>query len=408
MFNLNIKKSDIIYWFFLTICFFPFLNILRLPTDNQPNALIFSFFIVFLNYKTLIYHFPAKIIYFILIFVVAFILLLLSDMSITSILSFSGYISILFIPLAVFISLYKIGGLPKKFIFVIISIWGIVAFIQRFFFTNFLSFLLYRNSGSGLMGRGVNSLAPEPTFYGSVLILFFIIFIINYKINKNKIYITFIFSQLFLLSLSTTSFAILLCSFIFYLIVIIFFRKFNINFILILLFILFTIIIFIILFDNSIKTMRFYKIANLVINNPQLILIDESINERLNHALLPIINFFEHYGIPMGYNNFQEYIIYKTNDASYNFLFKNINIDHYKRIMSGYGAIIFELGLFAFLIPYYIYTIFKPILYNNNYLFIFILFNLLLFTSMTFNNSMILFVLGNVLYLQQNNYTVSD
>jgi hypothetical protein len=345
---------------------------------------------------------------FILIFIIASILLLLSDKSITSVLSFSGYISILFIPLAVFISLYKIGGLPKKFFIVIISIWGIVASIQRFFYTNFLSFLLYRNSGSGLMGRGVNSLAPEPTFYGSVLILFFIIFIINYKIDNNKLVIAFILSQLLLLSLSTTSFAIILCSIIFYLIVIIFFRKFNFNFILILLSILFSIIIFLILLDNSIKTMRFYKIANLVINNPKLILIDESINERLNHALLPLINFLEHYGLPMGYNNFQKFIIFKSNDPSYNFLFKNINIDHYKRIMSGYGAIIFELGFFAFLIPFYIYKIFKPILYKNIYLFIFVLFNLLLFTSMTFNNSMILFVLGNLLYLQQNNYITSD
>ena len=44
----TIKYKDIKYYIYIFICFFPFLSILRLQTDSQPNALIFSIIISFL------------------------------------------------------------------------------------------------------------------------------------------------------------------------------------------------------------------------------------------------------------------------------------------------------------------------------------------------------------------------
>jgi hypothetical protein len=258
------------------------------------------------------------------------------------------------------------------------------------------------------MGRGVNSLAPEPTYYGTILTFFIIILFINYKFINNKFILFFIILQLIFLSISATVFAVILIS-IFTILFYNFIKlKFDLNKISYIFFIILFFVLFIFIFKSSIESTRFYKIGNLLINNPELVLRDESINERLNHALFPIISLFDNYGLPHGFNKFQNYITNQMNNNSFDFLFININLEHYSRIMSGYGSTFFELGILGVLIPYYLFTIFNIMLFKNDYLFIFILLNILLFTSISFNNSIILFVLGNVLFLKHNKYSINE
>jgi hypothetical protein len=54
-----------------------------------------------------------------------------------------------------------------------------------------------------------------------------------------------------------------------------------------------------------------YKIIEIAFSNPELILLDESINERLNHALFPIINLYDNNLLPRGFGNFNKYIVEK-------------------------------------------------------------------------------------------------
>jgi len=403
---LTITKKDnlFFYWLLLIFCFFPFLNIFRLPTDSQPNALFLSIIIILLNYRQIKEKFPVKLVLFIFIAFLAFILLLFSELNIDSIFSFTSYVSLLLIPLAVYISLRKIGGIPKKIFFYAVLIWGFVAIIQRFVYVDFLSFLLYRNSGAGLMGRGVNSLAPEPTYYGSILALFLIIYFINFSPMKNKYILYIIILQLILLSLSTTIIAIIFATLLIYILVQILYLRFNKTVIFILLSIFSFISVSLYFFNESILETRIYKIAQIFINNPDIILLDESINERVNHAFFPLISIYDHYGLPNGFNKFQDYIIFKMKNKSFNVFFYNIDLDHYKKIMSAYGAVFFELGILGLAIPFYLYSIFRIVLKSKVFLFSFILLNLLLFTSISLNNSLILFVFGNVLYLKNNDF----
>lgn len=403
----NDKGSLFLYWLLLISCFFPFLNLLRLPTDSQPNSLLLSVIIILFNYKQIKERFPVKLVLFIFIALIAFSLLCISELNIDSIFSFTSYISLLIVPLAVYISLNKIGGVPKKLFFLTIILWGVVALIQRFIYVDFLSFLLYRNSGAGLMGRGVNSLAPEPTYYASILALFLIIFLINYT-KKNNIYIFIILFQLILLSLSSTIIAVLFSSLLLYLFLQLLQLKLNKYIILSFISFVFIIPFILVYFNESLEETRIYSIANILINNPDIILLDESINERVNHAIFPLISIYDHYGLPMGFNRFQDYIISKMKNNSFSIFFVNIELDHYRKIMSAYGAVFFELGILGFTIPYYLYSIFRTVLKNKVYLFSFILLNLLLFTSISLNNSLILFVFGNVLYLKKQNFKTID
>lgn len=398
--DIIIKKRNIIYWLFLFFCFFPFLNLLRLPTDSQPNALILASIIILLNYKLIIEHFPGKLLIFLFLVIISILPIFYSNLGFDTIISLISYLSLIIVPLAVLISLIKLGGLSFQFFLNVILIWFLVAVVQRFFYPDFLSFLLTRNVGNGFMGRGVNSLAPEPTYYGSIIVLLFITYYINFPNYPNKLLvISTLLIQLFILSISSTIFVVLFFAFFAYTIIKIF--KFQIGFKPIIFFLLILLIIFIVykVFYETISETRIIKIINIVISNPDIILLDESINERVNHAFFPLVSIFENFGLPMGYGNFQEYIIQKTSDPKYQLFFEKINFEHYKKIMSGYGAVFFELGIFGIIIPIYLYKIFKKKLNNNIILFMFITLNLLLFTSISLNNSLILFVFGNMLYL---------
>jgi len=101
----------------------------------------------------------------------------------------------------------------------------------------------------------------------------------------------------------------------------------------------------------------------------------------------------------MGFDNFKSYIIEKMNFNKYSIFFNNINLSNYDKIMSGYGAAFFELGVFGLFIPIYLYSFFKNLIHKKNVIYIYILLNMLLFTSISFNNSLILFVFGNVMYI---------
>jgi hypothetical protein len=398
--DIIIKKRNIIYWLFLFFCFFPFLNLLRLPTDSQPNALILASIIILMNHKLIIEHFPGKLLIFLFLALISIFPIIYSKLGFDTIISLISYLSLIIVPLAVLISLIKLGGLSYQFFLIVVLTWFLVAVVQRFLYPDFLSFLLTRNVGNGFMGRGVNSLAPEPTYYGSIIVLLAITYYINFPNHPNKLLvISSLLIQLFILSISSTIFAVLFFSFFVY--TMIKFFKFQIGFKPLITFLLILLIFFIVyqVFYETISETRIYKIINIVISNPDIILLDESINERVNHAFFPLVSIFENYGLPMGYGNFQDYIIQKTSDPKYQLFFEKINFVHYKKIMSGYGAVFFELGIFGIIIPIYLYKIFKKNLNKSIFLFIFIALNFLLFTSISLNNPLILFVFGNILYL---------
>ena len=125
----SIKVVEIKYFLLLIFCFFPYLNIFHLGTDTQPNALIFAVLILLANPKKKL---PRNILYFIIVLYVAVIMLLLSSLSFRSFLSFSNYLSILVVPIAVFLTLQRYKGLSFKLFKWVVIIWGVVGIIQKF------------------------------------------------------------------------------------------------------------------------------------------------------------------------------------------------------------------------------------------------------------------------------------
>jgi hypothetical protein len=394
-FRLNL--SEFKYWVLLFFCFFPYLNLLRLGTDTQPNALIFAFYILLININKSI---PKHYLITIIVFIIALIILLVSGFSLSSILSFSNYSSILIVPIAVYFSLKKLNGLSYKFFKSCVYVWLGVGLIQKFISSTFLTFLLSRSSGialdSSLNTRGVVGLAPEPTYHGSTILLFLIIYLLNFYEKKDyKILLILVF-QLFFLSISSTSIVVLFVS----ILLLFSYLLFKSNFLTIVYTIIGAscIILFLIFLAPLFSNTRIFNIINLVISNPQLIFFDQSISERFNAVYFTISSLFENFGMPKGFNSYQNYIHEKSLLPEYNMYFINYRFENYSRILSGYGMGFYELGIFGLLIPGFIFLTIKRQINKINILFSILLFNLLLFTAMSLNNSAILFVIGNMLF----------
>ena len=395
VFSVKIKTGHLIYWLLLFLCFYPFLNIFRLPTDTQPNALLFSIPILLLSLRK---KFPSYYLLGFLLFAVAFITLIFSNLNFSSFLSFSNYVSFLIVPLAVFFMLKFFGGFSYSFFKNVIYAWGIVALIQKFIYSNFLGFLLSRSSAIFTSnGRGVVSLAPEPTYYGSIIILFLVLYFLNFSEKKDYRLLLIMMIQLVALSVSSTSILVLASAVGIYFLFI--FVNLPIKKILMILGSVIAFALLIAFIAPSFSGSRIYKLVNIVISKPELILFDQSISERFNAVYFSIGSLFHNYGIPHGYNAYKDYILKQSEYPENAMFFFNFNIENYGRILSGFGMGIFELGIFGLLIPLMIFTSIWRCLKNHSVLFAYILFNLLLFTAMSLNNSLILFIIGNMIYL---------
>jgi hypothetical protein len=398
----KVTFSSAMFLLLFWACFFPFISLLGLQTDSQPNALIVSLLILLFNSTAL---FPKSSMLLLLLSVVGLVLLPFSRFDVQNIVSVVGYFSLFIVPIAVYISLHRFGGLSFNLFKIISIVWGFVAIIQKVIYPGFLTFLLPRASGITMNGRGVISLAPEPTYYGTVVALLIVIYLLNFWEEKRAI-LHFLIFQLVFLSISSTIIFVGLFSFFVYFIVSFFQTK------IITKTYLFLGILGVGFLGITVKSAwqetRLFKTIDIFIESPELLLKDESISERFNHIYFSIASLNDNYGVPHGYGRFKNYIIEKNRDPAYYKFFEMIDLDHYSKIMSGYGTIIFEFGVIGLLLPVLLLCLLRKKLRYPNILFAFVFLNVVLFTAISLFNGMVLFVIGNIIFLSRKEETKVD
>lgn len=107
--------------------------------------------------------------------------MILTSPNINGIRILSNYFSLFIISFATYLVLTDLRRIPYNLFVYIVYIWGIVGLIQLFYPT-FLSFLTLRGAyGGPTYGRGVSSLAVEPTFYGMICVFLMMINYINFR-----------------------------------------------------------------------------------------------------------------------------------------------------------------------------------------------------------------------------------
>ena len=194
---------------FQIFSFFPYYTLGPSPFGLQPYYFIIGLLLYFKYYKfikidiILILIFFLSLTFFIFTEIIAvedyYAPYMYSTRSLYNYLAFSTLIP-------VYSYLIKLGNVNYFYIRIIVIIVTAIGFVQLLIDPVFLSSLLPRVTGVLEIGRGVNGIAPEPTFYGIIGIYIYIIgLLISDKIIK-------ICGLLIIFILSISSAAILIFS----------------------------------------------------------------------------------------------------------------------------------------------------------------------------------------------------
>jgi hypothetical protein len=288
----------------------------------------------------------------------------------------------------------------KNFIFLSVIIYLFFGILQKFYDRRFGDFFLSSfRAADGF--RGSNSLTTEPSFYSNQMIFLFILilFITSYdKTNKetliNKIFLSLIVFQITFLSQAITG--IIWIIFLLSLIAISY-RKY---FLLFSIFLILPIISY--LSSLSSRASRLNSFFYILNNNPeQLFTKDESINQRIADIIISTYGFFSKLPLSFGdgtnsWNNFiyDNYINFKF------IIFPSLNSN---KIMSGYGTVLFEIGIIGLLIiiiPYFFFILRTK---NPLNISIGIFFSLFMFSAVQLSNPLFGFIYGYIIFLSCKN-----
>ena len=254
-------------------------------------------------------------------------------------------------------------------------------------------------------GRGEVCLAPEPTFYGIICILFILLGYLNFKENKGikKLY-TLLIIQIFIYARSSLVILMILACLMLYAFISFMAKKKNkLKIFLIVSFFLFVFITIINNYSEQISGIRIGRILTLMFENPdKLVLIDDSINERFVHLFFPIYGFFENWGLPHGYSQYADFMDDCYNNPDLNYLVTDYTLNNkIIRIMSGWGSILFELGAVGLLLLYVIVKNLKIIVEGKMKYVIILGFIGLLANAVSFATALLPFTIGNIIYLAE-------
>lgn len=367
-----------------TLCFFPFIRFpfLKIGTDVQPFAVIFASFALVIDcVKTNKIKITKHIKLFTFIFVWASIILLyslLSDASFFSIIrSYMSYISIVVISLVVNKMLTYRRGINENLIKKIINVWLLVGIIQKKFWPSFATWIV--SNARTTEGRGVISLASEPSFYG-YMCFFMLLFVMKFK-EKRTVYIINLLFQITILAQSSVTIVylavLIMVAALYY-----FFNgnvKINLSILSIGACILLILFYYVQYHHNSRMTYLLYSFFNIrsLDDLGNLVEKDESIQTRMYYIIYCLSEFAKYKGLPHGYISTE-------------------------RIESGYGAMLYELGFIGL---FFIIGIWIIIYKGNKKTMSFIVatsFTIILFSAIQMSLPLIGFYIGYMSYESYN------
>ncbi len=390
-------KKLLIYCFFF-FCFFPFLDFLKLGTDTQPNALLFSVIPIAFFFRRKL---PLSILLFGITLVIALIVLCFGNINFNSLRDVANYFSILLVTWATYLSFHQIKRLSFGFYAAVNGIWLVIGMVQTYLSPFFMTFLL-NGGGRGIDSevRGVTSISTEPSQYGTICIILAMIGLMNYPMKKIWWVLLLLVYQLIMLAQSATAALTLVVGIgVFLIVKLAMFnrRAFSYGFIVLALgFVTYKATY------ETLKDQRIYNLAEELVENPVLFLAaDGSVSERFMFVFYSFKGMVDNHFLPRGYNKFNTYMQeqFRLPKTELTELLLYFTRDDYTRILSGIGSVIFQLGILGFLIPLGIVFCFRSKLFDDVYLFTCITLLLILLTAFPLMTAIVGFLLGNALYL---------
>ncbi len=363
------EKLGLIDNLFLLFCLMPF--ILPNPiivTDTQPYAAVLGTLVIlrhlFSNRMQLITKARNAAIIGFLTLVVSCVVLIAVGVSLNALRGVYNYYAVAIIPCAAALVVERLGHYPERQVKVLITIWFIVSTIQFFIYRGFADFLI---SGArwSYGQRGVLGLASEPSFFG--IACFYFLHMIQ-RFHKHRA--LFMLMTLVMGVVYAQSAMGLL---------------FMVGFLVVLLMentrgrsgrnlwiaAVIAVVVFFVLLNTTLKNTRLYELYDAFINGgmEEILSEDVSAENRAMSIRKALQSVADNYFMPQGYG---------------------------RRIGSGYGGFLAELGIFALPVLWSISlamcrTFRRPV----SRIVYFVVATILLFNNTQLGNPLLLFVVGS-------------
>ena len=347
---LNVSVQHAAGLVFLTACFFPWIGPVTLDTSIQPYALLFG--TAFCLTMTATVRVPTSFRWYALPVMTAFIYLILANFSFPALRSTAGYITQALICIAGYL-FYKTNHDSARFFLGVLLIYILAGLIQLYIDPDFFHFMLSREAGYAAQGgRGVESLAAEPTFLGIHLLIIGLYCWVSPELkvrDRHRIALLAALSAVFISRSPTALLVLCLLALV------------NVHQLLrtlltsarLLLPIL--VVIGVALASNLadwLSGLRFVELLTLLLESPETVIrADQSLNSRVFQILFSLLGFLDHPLLGNGFDRWTSYVLEQTQV----FELANFDIGEKGRITSFIGSLLFELGLVALPLFYFIY-----------------------------------------------------
>jgi len=382
---------------FVLSCFFPYIDVVRMGTDTQPNALVTGGLLLFAIRNKKI---NAPIILLWTLFIISTFLIFYNNLSFFFYLKNTfNYLSPALVATATYILLSRMKFVLSFRLFLsMMLIYALVGLMQLYLVPDFLNFLV-NGAGRGTLvgGRGVVSLFAEPAFYGSSCMFFMCFSLMQYSRKQNYIVMSLLIFQLVFLSRSATAIAIFLCAIGFFTLVQL--LRFRLRYVIGAAVGILLSSMVITHYWSKIESTRAGELAAVFVENPLLITqIDGSVGIRFTGTMAPFLSMRHHYMKPQGLGYYIEFLTeFRSKGLYRNFLTIN-NTESKPRLSGSLNMVLYQLGFLGLLFPLAIYLAFRGQLREDAVLFAFILFLVTLMTQIQLMNGMIGFIIGTAIY----------
>ena len=328
----SLNKS--VGYVFIFFSLLPWVNFGLNYRDSQPWALLFGSIFLLTSFKNTFYKQDIFIFFLPLIAMIVWLLFSRNILDFIALRALVNY-STISICLFAFIMFFRKYEFPMG-LFIGINITYLIVGITQLYIPDIVSSIVI-SRGLGETGRGVTSLAPEPTFFGIFLFFISFIFLVQSEFKPSYKISILVFLNIIAIILLSKSSTVLLFVLLSIPVILITRLRFITLILIILLSTMTAFILYYFLEDTRImllfELLREQGIA-------KLIFIDASINDRVANIVYPIHGFYLNNFLPSGFHSFTETHSY-LND--YYLGFFNYGSGS-TSILSYLGAFLYELG----------------------------------------------------------------
>lgn len=381
---------------FLVFCFFPYIDIMHIGTDTQPNALVFGSILLFaIRDKKL----NGPIIILWVLFCLSIVMALFSTLpAFITIKNILNYLSPALICFAVYAIFQKAGHrISFRFFLCVVLVYMFVGVMQMFFIREFGVSLVNQARGILWDGRGVISLTPEPAYYGSMCLFLLAFSLINFSKKQNLVLVPLLLIQVILMARSATAIAVLLAAIIAFIVIQMF--RFRIRYILLFVFLAFGIQTSVNYLEKLAEDSRAARLFTVFIKDPLVLAeVDGSASVRLTNTMSPFLAMRHNYFMPMGFGRYKELLIDLYHEGKYRKLITRHSVYMKDRLGGGINMILFHLGFIGLLFPIAIILSFRKRLKEDLILLSLMIFMFLLFSQIPLMHSMVGLIIATALF----------